>query len=119
MASFKAYLEVGSKRYTLYRYEFAMHQETDMLGRPASPVLGGTITCTLSSPGAADPFLMQWMLSPVMQQDGKIRLMQATPEATEKTIGFFNAYCTSLELSFQPGRNGGAGSSLMHIQISS
>lgn len=118
MASFAAFLEVGGKRYPLYRYELSMHQETDTLGRPASPVLGGTIVCTLSSPGSQDPFLYQWMLSPTMQQDGLIRLTEPTSGATLKTISFFNAYCTNMELTFRPGQDGGhsasgAGSSLI------
>lgn len=123
MASFEAFLEVGGRSYKLFRYELSMHQETDTLGRPASPVLGGTILCTLSSPGQQDAFLYQWMLSPTMQQDGKIRLMQAAPKATEKTISFFNAYCTGLDLSFMPGATGGgpasgAGNSVIQLQLS-
>lgn len=118
MASFAAFLEVGGKRYPLYRFEFSMHQETDTLGRPASPVLGGTIVCVLSSPGSQDPFLYQWMLSPTMQQDGKIVLTEPESGATLKTISFFNAYCTQMDLTFRPGQNGGAGSSLIQLQIS-
>lgn len=119
MASFAAFLEVGGKRYPLFRYEFEMHQETDTLGRPASPVLGGTISCILSTPGQTDPFLMQWMLSPTMQQDGRVMLTNPESKSTLKTISFFNAYCTHMDISFMPGVNGGAGSSQMQLQISS
>lgn len=122
MASFTAFLEVGGKRYPLYRYELYVRQEVDELGRPASPVLGGTITCTLTIPADQDSFLYQWMLSPTMQQDGKVRLLQASSKATEKTISFFNAYCTGLDISFLPGQGGGAssraGSSQVQLQIS-
>ncbi|MEZ0612202.1 type VI secretion system tube protein TssD [Fibrella sp. WM1] len=117
MASFTAFLEVGGNSYPLYRYEFSVHQETDTLGRPSSPVLGGTITCTLSPPSSSDSFLYQWMMSPNLQQDGKIRLLQAQAKATEKTISFFNAYCTSMDLSFMPGLHGRGGSSLIQLQI--
>lgn len=59
MASFTAFLEVGGKKYPLYRYELYVRQEVDELGRPASPVLGGTITCTLTIPANQDSFLYQ------------------------------------------------------------
>lgn len=75
MASFFAFLEVKGNRFPLLSYDLSIHQETDSLGRPASPVLGGTIDCVLSAPGSDKPFLTQWMLSPTMQEDGKIILM--------------------------------------------
>lgn len=118
MASFTAFLEVGGKQYPLQRYELGMRQEIDQLGRPASPVLGVAITCTLHSPVSSDSFLYQWMLSPTMQQDGKIRLLQAGAKATEKTISFFNAYCIDMNLNFFPGLSGGMGSSWLQLQIS-
>ncbi|MEZ0609351.1 type VI secretion system tube protein TssD [Fibrella sp. WM1] len=68
MASFTAFLEVGGKKYPLYRYELYVRQEVDELGRPASPVLGGTITCTLTIPADQDSFLYQWMVR------GRVRL---------------------------------------------
>lgn len=118
MASFTAFLEVSGKQYPLQRYELGMRQEIDHLGRPASPVLGVVITCTLHSPVSSDSFLYQWMLSPTMQQDGKIRLLQAGVKATEKTISFFNAYCVDMNLNFFPGLSGGLGSSWLQVQIS-
>ena len=90
MASFTAILEVKGNRFPLLAYELSMHQQTDNLGRPASPVTGGTITCTLSAPGADKPFLLQWMMSPTMQVDGKVILLQLAPAATLKSISFFN-----------------------------
>ncbi|MEZ0607275.1 type VI secretion system tube protein TssD [Fibrella sp. WM1] len=118
MASFTAFLEVSGKQYPLQRYELGMRQEIDHLGRPASPVLGVVISCTLHSPVSSDSFLYQWMLSPTMQQDGKIRLLQAGAKATEKTISFFNAYCIDMNLNFFPGLSAGMGSSWLQLQIS-
>ncbi|MEZ0540918.1 type VI secretion system tube protein TssD [Fibrella arboris] len=115
MASFAAYLSVGSNTYRLYSYDLAIRQETDSLGRPASPTQGGLITCTLDSPN--DGFLHQWMFSPTMQASGKLVLMQESPEATLKTISFFNAYCIGLTIRYQPGANG-AGSFVNTIRIS-
>ncbi|RYF65639.1 MAG: hypothetical protein EOO39_24510, partial [Cytophagaceae bacterium] len=91
MASFSAFLEVKGEQYPLLGYDLSMHQETDSLGRPASPTLGGTIDCVMSAPGSDKPFLLQWMFSPTMQEDGRIILMQDAPRATLKTISFFNA----------------------------
>ncbi|RYF69771.1 MAG: hypothetical protein EOO39_16960, partial [Cytophagaceae bacterium] len=117
MASFTAILEVKGNRFPLLGYDLSIHQETDSLGRPASPTLGGTIDCVLSAPGSDQPFLLQWMFSPTMQEDGKIILLQESPRATLKTISFFNAYCTGLQTNFVPGDSGG-GSLQMHIRIS-
>lgn len=115
MASFAAYLSVGSSNYRLYSYDLAIRQETDSLGRPSSPTLGGVITCTLDAPN--DGFLHQWMFSPTMQADGKLILMQESPESTLKTISFFNAYCVNLDIRFRPGA-GGAGSFVNTLRIS-
>lgn len=52
-----------------------------------------------------------------MQEDGRIILMQVSPESTLKTISFFNAYCVGMQTSFMPGASGG-GSLQMHIRIS-
>ncbi|MEZ0539977.1 type VI secretion system tube protein TssD [Fibrella arboris] len=117
MASFYAFLDVKSEQYPLLAYELSIHQETDSLGRPASPTLGGTIDCVLSSPGSDQPFLHQWMFSPTMQEDGKIVLMQDSPRATLKTISFFNAYCIGLQTNFVPGAGGG-GSLQLHVRLS-
>ncbi|MBO0952199.1 type VI secretion system tube protein TssD [Fibrella forsythiae] len=115
MASFAAYLSVGSSTYRLYSYDLAIRQETDSLGRPSSPTQGGVITCTLDAPN--DGFLHQWMFSPTMQADGKLVLMQESPEATLKTVSFFNAYCVSLDIRFRPG-TGGGGSFVNTLRIS-
>ncbi|MEZ0539976.1 type VI secretion system tube protein TssD [Fibrella arboris] len=117
MASFSAFLDVKGQQYPLLAYELSIHQETDSLGRPASPTLGGTIDCVLSSPGSDQPFLHQWMFSPTMQEDGKIVLMQDSPRATLKTISFFNAYCIGLQTNFVPGAGGG-GSLQLHVRLS-
>jgi hypothetical protein len=123
MASFTAFLEVGGKTYPLHQYEFSVHQHVDELSRPASPTLGGIIHCVLGTPDTSDPFLYEWMINPTLQQDGKIRLQQADSTATAKTIRFFNAYCTSLDMNFLPGYaaggNGQARSSTrLAVQIS-
>ncbi|WP_375444252.1 type VI secretion system tube protein TssD [uncultured Fibrella sp.] len=115
MASFAAYLSVGSSTYRLYSYDLAIQQETDSLGRPSSATQGGVITCTLDAPN--DGFLHQWMFSPTMQADGKLVLMQESPESTLKTISFFNAYCVNLDIKFRPGA-GGAGSFVNTLRIS-
>lgn len=51
-----------------------------------------------------------------------MRLLEAASKATEKTISFFNAYCTGLDISFLPGQGGGSssrvGSSQVQLQIS-
>ncbi|WP_375447099.1 type VI secretion system tube protein TssD [uncultured Fibrella sp.] len=117
MASFTAILEVKGNCFPLLSYDLSIYQETDSLGRPGSPTLGGTIDCVLSAPGSDQPFLLQWMFSPTMQEDGKIILLQESPKATLKTISFFNAYCTGLQTNFVPGDSGG-GSLQMHIRIS-
>jgi RHS repeat-associated protein len=122
MASFTAFLEVGGKKYPLHQYEIEFHQRVDELGRPASRTHGGTIRCVLATPGNADPLLYQWMLDPTMQKDGKLRLLHADSTATLKTISFFNAYCTGLEMRFLPGAaaagNGPAQSSTrLEVQI--
>lgn len=115
MASFAAYLNVGSSTYRLYSYDLSIQQETDSLGRPSSATQGGVITCTMDAPN--DGFLHQWMFSPTMQADGKLVLMQESPEATLKTISFFNAYCVNLDIRFRPGA-GGAGSFVNTLRIS-
>jgi Hemolysin coregulated protein Hcp (TssD)/Novel toxin 16 len=122
MASFAAFLEVGGKRYPLYRYGLSVYQETDELGRPASPVHGGAIVCTLAATGQQDSFLTQWMLHPEMQHDGKVRLIDPESGATMKTISFFNAYCVRMDFSFLPGLgntlgSNGRPSSTMQVQI--
>ncbi|MEZ0538294.1 type VI secretion system tube protein TssD [Fibrella arboris] len=117
MASFAAFLDVQGVRYPLLTYSLAIHQDTDSLGRPASPTYGGTIDCVLAAPGADRPFLMQWMFSPTMQQDGQLVLMQDVPRTTLKTISFFSAYCVGLQMRFQPGAGGG-GSLQIQVRIS-
>lgn len=117
MASFSAFLDVHGQQYPLLGYDLSLHQETDSLGRPASPTMGGTVTCILSAPGSDKSFLHQWMLSPTMQQDGKIILMRDSPKATLKTISFFNACCVGLQTRFVAGAGGG-GSMQMTIRIS-
>jgi hypothetical protein len=117
MASFQAYLEVAGQKYPLYRYDFSVYQVVDALSRPASPVLGGKLLCTLAASAQQDSLLTQWMLSPTMQCDGVVRLMRADAKATEKTITFENAYCIGLNFQFTPGQQGHA-SSLLDIEIS-
>lgn len=117
MASFFAFLDVKGQQYPLLSYDLSIHQETDSLGRPASPTLGGTIDCVLSAPGSDKSFLHQWMFSPTLQEDGRLILLQDSPRATLKTISFFNAYCTGLETRFVPGDTGG-GSLQLLLRIS-
>ena len=117
MASFTAFLAVGGTQFPLLSYELALHQETDSLGRPASPTIGGTILCTPSAPGSDSSFLHEWMLSPTKQQDGRVILMQEAPAAILKTISFFSACCVRLTTDFQPGASGG-GSLIIQLKIS-
>ncbi|MBO0931733.1 type VI secretion system tube protein TssD [Fibrella aquatilis] len=96
MASFSAYLEVGGNRYPLTYYDLFIHQQTDMLGRPASLTQGGTITVELHSPPQTDTVLIVWMLSPTKQHDGFVHLYREDTKAKFKTISFFNAYCVDM-----------------------
>ena len=106
MASFSAFLEVGDSRYPLTYYDLFIHQQTDSLGRPASPTLGGTITVELHSPGQNDTVLTEWMLSPTRQYDGFVHLYRDDTKAKLKTISFFNAYLIDMGEHFSASGSG-------------
>ena len=106
MASFSAFLEVGGSRYPLTYYDLFIHQQTDSLGRPASPTLGGTITVELHSPGQSDTVLAEWMLSPTRQYDGFVHLYRDDTKAKLKTISFFNAYLIDMGEHFSASGSG-------------
>lgn len=115
MASFSAFLEVGGSRYPLTYYDLYIHQQTDSLGRPASPTLGGTITVELHSPGQNDTVLTEWMLSPTRQHDGFVHLYRDDTKAKLKTISFFNAYAVGMGEHFSAS---GSGPMLTQLVIS-
>ena len=115
MASFSAFLEVGGSRYPLTYYDLYLHQQTDVLGRPASLTQGGTITCELHAPPQTDTVLTDWMLSPTRQYDGLVHLYREDTKAKLKTISFFNAYCVDMGVHFSAT---GSGPMLTSIVIS-
>ncbi|MBO0937708.1 hypothetical protein J2I47_14210 [Fibrella sp. HMF5335] len=97
MASFSAYLTVGSFKTWVNSVEINMHQEVDVLVRPASPTYGGKLTVAFNS--TDDSLVTGWMFDPAMQLNGTITYVDPSG-ITLKEIAFINAYCIDMQEEF-------------------
>jgi Hemolysin coregulated protein Hcp (TssD) len=105
MASFQSFLHVSSQKYEILNSDLFIHQEIDVLGRPASPTFGGIFTIEINTPD--DSILYEWMVSPTKIMSGKVVLKQIGTNITLKVIKFYNAYCVGMDVSFD-GRSNAA-----------
>ena len=102
MASFSAYLTVGTFKTWLNAARLTMHQEVDDLGRPHSMTHGGKLL--LSFNVTQDPLVVEWMVDPAMQQTGFVTFLDDEGKIF-KTLDFINAFCIELEEHFDGTAN--------------
>jgi len=96
--SFKATLDIGDKTFDLMYCESKLEQKTDLFGRPASGVRGGSLWMMIK--GTSDDTFSAWAVDPTKQQDGTITFFRIDQDAKFKRIEFKNAYLTDLVESF-------------------
>ena len=96
--SFKAELDVDGKTWSIRRMYTNIHRATDKKGRPASTP-GWDIYIMIDV--TDENSLMNWMVDPSKQLDGKITLYKTDQDAKLKEISFKKAYCTYLADLFQ------------------
>ena len=102
MASFSAYLTVGTFKTWLNASRLTMHQEVDKLGRPQSMTHGGKLT--LSFNVTQDTTITDWMVDPAKQHSGFVTFLDEVGR-TLKTVDFTNAFCTEMEEHFDGTAN--------------
>ncbi len=103
MASFSAVLSLGAGFSTdLKSFVMDIEQQTDILGRPASPTFGGIITMSFNTP--THPLVNEWMFEPAKQLNGKV-IMLGLHKEVMKTLEFTNAYCVGLVQKFDGTAN--------------
>jgi hypothetical protein len=90
---------------------FGFTQDVDQRGMPKSEVKGGLITISFES--TDDTFIMQWMISPTADKEGKIEFLSEEDSKALKTLNFKDARCISYRESFVRG-----GSMMTEIIIS-
>lgn len=97
--AFKTILEIGEKKYRVLDVSYSLSRSTDMKGRPASTIYGGTLNITLES--TADTFILESMLNNEHKPiDGKITIYRDSEEQSLKEIKFTTAYVTSFTETF-------------------
>lgn len=97
MASFSAYLTVGSFRTWVNFVEINIHKQVDVLVRPASPTYGGKLTVAFNT--TDDATITGWMFDPAMQLNGTITYV-ALNGSTLKEVSFVNAYYIDMQDEF-------------------
>ncbi len=103
MASFSALLSFGSVFATdLTSFVLDINQDTDTLGRPASPTFGGIITMSFNTP--VNPLISEWMFEPAKQLSGTVKMFGLQGELM-KSLDFVNAYCIGLTQRFDGTAN--------------
>lgn len=111
MPSFRTYLQVNGRQYALNHFDFELHQETDVLGRPASLTYGGVFVLTTEAPPAEDATLYRWMADPARHMNAQV-LIKDMIGSTLKVIKLYNAYCVGLTEHFSPSSAPGAGAGI-------
>lgn len=96
--SFKAELDLDGKTYSIRRMYTNIFRATDKKGRPASMPAWEIM---LLIDATDDKTLMNWMVDPAKQMDGKITLYKTDQDAKLKEISFKKGYCTFLLDLFQ------------------
>lgn len=102
MASFSAYLTVGTFKTWLNALSLNIHQEVDDLGRPHSMTHGGKLTLAFNA--TRDPTITAWMVDPAKQLSGFVTFLDDVGR-TLKTLDFTNAYCVDMEENFDGTAN--------------
>lgn len=102
MASFSAYLTVGSFKTWLNAVKLTMHQEVDNLGRPHSQTHGGKLTLAFNV--TQDPTITAWMVDPAKQNSGFVTFLDDLGR-TLKVLDFSNAFCVEMEEDFDGTAN--------------
>lgn len=103
--SFSAALILNSKQYTVRRFRWGIHQNTDAVGRPDARVQGGQIQLELDS--EADETLHHWALDDTKRMSGEVVVFAADNQfLRRKTIRFADAYCVSLGKQFDGSASG-------------
>lgn len=105
MSSFQSFLHVSGKKYEILYSDLDIHQKIDSLGRPASPTFGGMFNVAINMPDSGDATLFEWMFDPAKILNCKVVLKRIDSHAVLKTIKFYNAYCTGMDLSFDGTAN--------------
>lgn len=96
--AFKAMLKVGGNEYNVLNCSYAMHQETDVTGRPSSVTRGGTISITVES--TSDTSLSDWMFNNFERKDGSVVFLKRDTDATSKELNFKEAYMVQYAENF-------------------
>jgi hypothetical protein len=97
--SFSAALIIGTKSYTVRRFNWGVHQNTDVVGRPDARVQGGRLQVELDS--EPDEMLHHWALDDTKRMNGEVVVFSADNRfSLRKTIRFEDAYCVGLSKQF-------------------
>jgi hypothetical protein len=87
-----------SKGISLLSCNFGFTQDVDQRGMPKSEVKGGLITVVFES--TDDTYIIQWMISPTADKEGKIDFFSEEDSKALKTLNFKDARCVSYHESF-------------------
>jgi hypothetical protein len=93
----KGHKEEG-KGISLLSCSFGFVQDVDQRGMPKSEVKGGLITVAYES--TDDTYIMQWMISPTADKQGKIEFLSEEDAKALKTLDFNDARCVSYHESY-------------------
>lgn len=94
----QGYIKVNGKKYGLVEAEYSFSQDTDSDGKPKADVKGGQIKIVMPTTSDDDQFFYRWMFHESQVYSGylKFTIYSHDNRKVHKTVGFVNAYCTSL-----------------------
>jgi hypothetical protein len=79
-----------------------VHQDVDLLGRPASSTHGGKLTIAFNT--TDDPLVTNWMFNPAKTWGGSITYVDDVG-VTLKVLEFQNAFCINMDEYFDGQSN--------------
>lgn len=97
--SFRAQLVVQGEPFAVRHFSWAITQRTDVLGRPAAHVEGGTLEIALDSQPSET--LEFWATSSTKRFDGVVKIFEPDSTAVRDEVRFFDAHCVGFHKQFQ------------------
>ncbi len=94
--SFKAQLNLGSKKFDVLHCSYAFRRDVDGKGRPASIVYGGTIDFEVES--TEDTTILETMINNIYKPiNGSVVFKKTDEDANMKELKFTDAYFTNYQ----------------------
>ncbi len=89
--SFKATLEIGSKKFDVLHCSYTFRRDVDNKGRPSSIIYGGTVDLEIES--TEDTSVLESMVNNMYKaQNGSIIFKKSDEDAKMKELQFTDAY---------------------------